>query len=151
MVILGMDTYGRKFIIAPNWYKGHRYRGKYALEYRVIAEKIIGRALKANEVVHHKDGNKRNNDESNLEIMVRNDHVKLHSRQKGLKMVEIQCPVCSKSFTRRVAHTIVNQKRYKNSYCSRQCSGKAWRKKDKSKFFENKILNHFTQKHSEVA
>ena len=151
MVVLDMDTYGRKFIIAPDWYKGHRYRGKYALEYRVLAEKIVGRALKPNEIVHHKDGNKRNNNESNLEVMIRNDHNRFHSRQKGMKMVEIQCPCCAKIFMRRAAESIANKKRCKNSYCSRKCSGRAWSKKDKSNFVENKIIRHFVRKYSEVA
>lgn len=36
--------------------------------HRIVAEKMIGRKLKSNEVVHHKDGNPSNNDPSNLEI-----------------------------------------------------------------------------------
>jgi hypothetical protein len=37
--------------------------------HRVVAELILGRALFRGEIVHHKDGNKRNNDPANLEIL----------------------------------------------------------------------------------
>ena len=47
-------------------------------EHRVVAESIIGRPLKANEVVHHKDGNKGNNDPANLEVLTRSEHARLH-------------------------------------------------------------------------
>jgi hypothetical protein len=42
-------------------------------------EKHIGRRLSRNEVVHHKDENKSNNDINNLEIMSRSDHSRLHA------------------------------------------------------------------------
>lgn len=37
--------------------------------HRVIAEQMLGRPLAEGEVVHHRDGNKRNNDPSNLEVL----------------------------------------------------------------------------------
>jgi hypothetical protein len=48
-------------------------------EHRLIMERFLGRKLSSNEVVHHKDGNKRNNDINNLEVMSRSKHSKLHA------------------------------------------------------------------------
>ena len=50
----------------------------YVMQHRLIAEGVLGRFLDSKEVVHHIDGDKRNNDPSNLEVLTRGDHVKRH-------------------------------------------------------------------------
>lgn len=49
--------------------------------HRVIMEKHIGRKLGRNEHVHHIDGNKRNNDISNLELMSASNHAAHHAKE----------------------------------------------------------------------
>ncbi len=56
-----------------------KLHGKH--EHRVIAEKMIGRKLEKGEIVHHIDGNKLNNDPSNLEVMTQSEHVERHRRK----------------------------------------------------------------------
>lgn len=51
-------------------------------EHRVIAEQMAGRNLLRNEHVHHIDGDKHNNDPSNLMILSASDHAKLHAAEK---------------------------------------------------------------------
>jgi len=47
--------------------------------HRAVAEQKLGRALLPGEVVHHKDGNKRNNALENLEVLTnQSEHAKLH-------------------------------------------------------------------------
>ena len=50
----------------------------------VIMEKIIGRRLTKDEVVHHIDGDKQNNSPRNLMLMTRAGHTKFH-RNKQLQ------------------------------------------------------------------
>jgi hypothetical protein len=47
-------------------------------EHRVVMEQVLGRPLESHEIVHHKDGDKRNNAPENLEIMTRAQHYKHH-------------------------------------------------------------------------
>jgi hypothetical protein len=47
-------------------------------EHRYIMEQFLGRKLESYEVVHHKDGNKRNNDLENLEVILLSEHSTLH-------------------------------------------------------------------------
>lgn len=59
-------------------YRAIKVNGKKHDEHRYIIEQIIGRKLGFNEVVHHKDKRKFNNDASNLEVMNRAEHTRLH-------------------------------------------------------------------------
>lgn len=47
-------------------------------EHRVVAERMLGRQLAKGEIVHHLDGNKRNNDPSNLVVMTQGEHMREH-------------------------------------------------------------------------
>lgn len=47
-------------------------------EHRFVMEKHIGRKLNKNEIVHHIDGNKSNNNINNLQIMSKKEHRILH-------------------------------------------------------------------------
>ena len=53
-----------------------KVRGRH--EHRTVAEEKLGRKLKKGEVVHHIDGNKRNNHPDNLEVMMQSDHAREH-------------------------------------------------------------------------
>lgn len=53
-------------------------------QHRIVAQKLIGRQLKRGEIVHHKDGDKHNNDPKNLEVMTQSEHIKLHLHTKKI-------------------------------------------------------------------
>jgi hypothetical protein len=56
------------------WYvKDH---GKH--QHRVIAEQTLGRPLEKGEIVHHIDGNKKNNAPENLAVMRQGEHMREH-------------------------------------------------------------------------
>lgn len=63
----------------------------YVYEHRYVMEQAIGRYLTANEVVHHIDENKSNNDISNLMLLTNSEHVALHmmlNKNKKIKRNE---------------------------------------------------------------
>ena len=46
--------------------------------HRIVAEQKLGRKLEKGEIVHHIDGNKRNNNPDNLMVMTQSEHARLH-------------------------------------------------------------------------
>lgn len=67
---------GYVYILQPN--------GKRKAEHRIVAEQKIGRTLKQNEIVHHINGNRKDNRPDNLEVMTRKQH-NLHHDPRGWK------------------------------------------------------------------
>jgi len=58
----------------------------YAYEHRLVAEDKIGRLLKPGEQIHHKDGNKKNNNPENLQIMPSPAWHRVHHRTKDSRL-----------------------------------------------------------------
>lgn len=51
-------------------------------EYRVIAEKVLGRKLKSTEDVHHKDEDPLNDEPDNLQVCTHSEHRSIHARTR---------------------------------------------------------------------
>ena len=95
----------------------------YVLEHRIIMENHLGRLLLENEVVHHINGNKKDNNVDNLRVMDKKEHARLHGLKKGRKFVDLVCPQCKKRFTKYHSQTHLAKGGTYTS-CSRACSGK---------------------------
>lgn len=77
-------------------------QGKTLQRHRLIFERHLGRPLASHEIVHHKDGNKRNNALENLELMTRATHAQHHTRlspprPRTFTDTHKMCPHCHQS------------------------------------------------------
>ena len=61
----------------------------WVFQHRVVASEKIGRQIRADEAVHHIDGNPLNNNPDNLEVMDHADHTVMH--HTGLKRSAETC------------------------------------------------------------
>ena len=91
-----IDTFHKGYTITWNGYKmvkcpNHPHcDGKgYIREHILVMEKYLGRYLTEDEVVHHIDENKLNNDISNLQLMTKYEHKCYHS-SKPRKHVDLE-------------------------------------------------------------
>jgi hypothetical protein len=98
-------------------------------------ENHLGRYLKKTEDVHHIDGDKLNNNLSNLMVMDHVEHEKLHNPAIVYYDEFRTCPVCKVTFQwtdtqQRYFRKNGNRSRSRNMYelkepvCSRRCAGK---------------------------
>ena len=110
-----------ELVIAPDDYPGMKYRDRYCYEHLLVWWMNTGRVPDDSEVIHHANGNKRDNRFENLILMTVEQHNETHST--GITMVELECPTCGRIFYRRrnITHLVITSKRI--DFCSRKCVG----------------------------
>ena len=85
--------------------------------HRHVASITKGSWLTNNEVVHHKDHNKLNNAQYNLEVMTEKEHGVLHQEESGsLGWTSNMCPKCGNFYKVYVSQQL------KRVYCSEECA-----------------------------
>lgn len=71
---------GYKQVYAPN--SSEARENGYAPKHRLVMSEKLGRPLGYDEIVHHKNGNKRDNRASNLRLVTRSEHHKIHHSKR---------------------------------------------------------------------
>ena len=91
---------------------------KYILEHRLIMSNHIGRELKTNEHVHHKNENKSDNRLDNLELLSHGEHTTLHHKKepKDKSMLLVKCGYCDIEFYKRNNQLKIS----KRHFCSKE-------------------------------
>lgn len=94
-------------------------KGLYPL-HRVIVENKLGRLLKTEEEVHHKNEDKSDNSPENLEVLTKAQHAALHRKVNEIALV---CSNCGKDFLLKPYAYRLRIKRNKSGaiFCSRSC------------------------------
>ena len=70
-----------KFRRNKSGYKVFEERGKIQSVHKRVAEKKVGGKIYPGYEVHHKDGNKNNNRPSNLAVLKKSFHKKIHAKK----------------------------------------------------------------------
>jgi hypothetical protein len=92
---------GRKTTRVPNEDFKARYRqiklpdGRKMLEHRWVMEQVLGRPLRSDEQVHHKNHDRLDNRPENLEVVTSAEHGARHTIHPTTK----PCVICGQTFT----------------------------------------------------
>ena len=80
---LKLKPYAYLYIGSQGYLVKGKYRNRSSKTYlhRVIYENYYNVQLTKNDIIHHKDGNKLNNDISNLERLTRAEHINKHRNE----------------------------------------------------------------------
>ena len=95
----------------------------YVLEHRIVIENQLKRLLKDDEVIHHKNGIKKDNRPETLEVLINSEHSKEHGKHVGRWYVKFKCPNCGTISEKEKRATHLGKGIGTYTACSHSCSG----------------------------
>lgn len=109
----GWIAHGYRYVCTPD--------GQEVREHRYVMEQHLGRPLRPDEDVHHRNRDRLDNRIENLDVVEHRAHVSLHQNEGGRRRAAI-CPECGQSFLRLSWRP--------NQTCSKHCGLKRmWRRR----------------------
>jgi hypothetical protein len=105
-------------------FKNHPMANKNGVitEHRFIMSNHLGRNLSKNEIVHHINGNTKDNRIENLKLVTSKDHFKEHHIHPEKQWLNLICAFCKKKFKLERRNFVFKSKNgQKDFYCSRTC------------------------------
>jgi len=98
--------------------------GTRVLEHRYVMARHIGRKLHSDEVVHHRNGDGKDNRLRNLRLWSSNsEHTQHHARERSRS---VTCMTCGRSFVLSLGEYTRRKRRVKHGlYCSRSCAARS--------------------------
>ncbi len=118
---------------APESYPGKKYRNKYVYEHHLVWWLKTGQLLRPDQVIHHLDGDKHNNDYANLALITKKEHLNEHRKDFKFKYsterVELKCSWCNQLFQMLKSSYVYKLKQEQNKfYCCRSHQVRAQQK-----------------------
>jgi hypothetical protein len=112
-----------ELMLAPDGYPGKRYRGKYAYEHHIVWWMNTGTLPAPDELIHHKNENKRDNVFGNLELKTRAKHSAEHSAERAPPRKTFNCGWCGWPILLRAcdARERIRKSKTGSIFCSRSC------------------------------
>jgi hypothetical protein len=114
-------SWGYKYVCG---FKGHPMANKNGaiLEHRYVMSQYLGRVLTREEIVHHLNGNKKDNRIDNLKLVSKRTHPKEHPKEK--RYIKLKCSGCGNNFVKAYNQYATKKKRGQDDfYCNRSCMG----------------------------
>ncbi len=107
-----------ELVIAPDDYPGKRYRDRYCYKHHLVWWQNTGTLVPEGHLLHHKNGDHRDNRFENLHLLHIGDHNKYHAT--GRTYVWLKCAWCGVYFEReKRCYTFKYNDGQRNFYCGR--------------------------------
>ena len=112
-----------ELVIAPEEYPGMKYRGRYCYEHHLAYWRERKLIPQQGQVLHHVNGNRRDNRPGNLELLEVGEHNAGHNT---VALIDVPCDFCGKTRKLRPGDLRWRKKRSKHGtvFCGRSCAAK---------------------------